>query len=65
MERWRDGIGFRRKSGSERFGWCESTQMSTNRMAVRIAEVDRQAGVDPELSMLSHLRALVPGQRPT
>ena len=31
--------------------------------AMRIAEVDRQIGVDPELGVLSHLRALVPGQR--
>ena len=30
---------------------------------MRIAEVDRQIGVDPELGVLSHLRALVPGQR--
>jgi len=28
-----------------------------------IAEVDRQARVDPELGVLSHLHSLVPGQR--
>ena len=32
--------------------------------ALRIAEVDRQAGLDPQLGVLGHLGALVPGQRP-
>ena len=31
--------------------------------AVRVAEVDLEAGVDAELSVLGHLGALVPGQR--
>src|SRR4051795_1595708 len=31
--------------------------------AVRVAEVDRDPGVDPQMCVLSHLRALVPGQR--
>src|SRR3982751_4724558 len=31
--------------------------------AVRIAEVDMDPGVDPQMGVLSHLRALVPGQR--
>src|SRR3989304_9150609 len=31
--------------------------------AVRVAEVDLDASVDPELSVLGHLRPLVPGQR--
>src|SRR6266516_4422353 len=30
--------------------------------AVRVAEVDRQPGVDPQLRVLGHLGALVPGQ---
>ena len=33
--------------------------------AVRVGEVDREAGVDPELGVLGQLRAAVPGQRPT
>src|SRR5260370_18762402 len=32
--------------------------------AVGVAEVDVDAGVDPQLCMLGHLRALIPGQRP-
>ncbi len=32
--------------------------------AVRVAEVDRQAGVDAQLGVLGELRALVSGQRP-
>src|SRR5215204_4709692 len=31
--------------------------------AVRIAEVDRHARLDPELGVLGHLRSLIPGQR--
>jgi len=31
--------------------------------AVRVAEVDRQAGVDAQLGVLGQLRALIPGQR--
>src|SRR4051812_22746227 len=31
--------------------------------AVRVAEVDMDPGVDPQMGVLSHLRALVPGQR--
>src|SRR6266545_4977261 len=31
--------------------------------AVRVAEVDLDAGVDPQLCVLGHLRALIPGQR--
>ena len=31
--------------------------------AVRVAEVDRQAGVDAQLRVLGHLRSLVPGKR--
>jgi len=30
--------------------------------AVRVAEVDMDPGVDPQMGVLSHLRALVPGQ---
>ena len=33
-------------------------------MAVRVAEADRHARVDPQLCVLGHLRSLVPGQRP-
>jgi len=33
--------------------------------AVRVAEVDRQSGVDAQLGMLGHLAALISGQRPT
>ena len=33
--------------------------------AVRVTEVDREPGVDAELRVLSHLGALVPGERPT
>ena len=32
--------------------------------AVWIAEVDRQAGLDPQLRVVCHLGALIPGQRP-
>src|ERR671918_1980438 len=32
---------------------------------VRVTEVDLEAGVDPELGVLGHLRTLVPGQRAT
>ena len=32
--------------------------------AVRVAEVDLDAGVDAQLGVLGHLRSLVPGQRP-
>src|SRR5215211_7045045 len=32
--------------------------------AVRVTEVDRQAGVDPQLGVLGQLGALVPGQGP-
>jgi hypothetical protein len=32
--------------------------------AVRIAEIDLQTGVDPQLRVLCHFRTLVPGQRP-
>src|SRR5882757_8945945 len=31
----------------------------------RVAEIDRQAGVDCEASVASHLRTLVPGKRAT
>src|SRR6204780_2745236 len=31
--------------------------------AVRLAEVDVQAGINPQLCVLAHLRPLVPGQR--
>src|SRR3954453_17635551 len=31
--------------------------------AVRVAEVDLQASVDPELGVLGHFRSLIPGQR--
>src|SRR3954468_8683972 len=31
--------------------------------AVRVAEVDRHASLDPELGVLGHLRSLIPGQR--
>src|SRR4051812_21263519 len=31
--------------------------------AVRIAEVDRHASLDPELGVLGHFRSLIPGQR--
>ena len=33
--------------------------------AVRIAEVDRQPGIEMELRVLRHLGALVPGERST
>src|SRR3712207_4059715 len=33
--------------------------------AVRIAEVDRHASVDPQLCVPRHFRSLVPGQRPS
>jgi hypothetical protein len=32
--------------------------------ALRVAEVDLKAAVDPQLRVLAHLGALVPGQRP-
>src|SRR3954453_9201073 len=31
--------------------------------AVRVAEVDRHASLDPELGVLGHFRSLIPGQR--
>ena len=31
--------------------------------ALRVAEVDLQTGIDPQLGVLGHLRALIPGQR--
>lgn len=33
--------------------------------ALRVAEVDLETGIDPQLRMLGHLGALVPGQRAT
>src|SRR4051794_32809621 len=55
-------IGNRRASAQQAVGVLVGGALPRT---VRVAEVDRQPGIDAQLRVLDHLGALVPGQRAT